>query len=1276
MMKKLLCTLLLTVISVGFISAQADVNLQGNGNDIADGSTTPLESNHTNFLDVELGSTFTRTFTIQNTDVGGSDLNLTGPGVAFNFGFNSQFSLDLGNTGTPITNVTPTTFDVIFTATTLGVANATVNVTTDDPDAAEQSYTFAITANVTVAAPDVNLQGNNNDIVDGSTTPLESNHTDFLDVGLGSSLTRTFTIQNTGGGDLNLTGPGIAFNFGSDAQFSLDLGNTGSPITNITPTTFDVNFTALTLGEAFAVVNVTTDDPDAAEQSYTFTIRANVTAAAPDVNLQGNGNDIIDGSITPLESNHTDFLDVGLGSSLTRTFTIQNSGGGLLNLTGPGVAFNFGSNSQFSLDLAGTGSPITNITPTTFDVVFTATTLGEAFAVVNVTTDDPDAAEQSYTFTIRANVTAAAPDVNLQGNGNDIADGSTTPLESNHTDFLDVEVGSSFTRTFTIQNTGSGNLNLTGPGVAFNFGSNAQFSIDLGNTGSPITNITPTTFDVTFTAVSLGTANAVINVTTDDPDVAEQSYTFAITANGIAPATGNQLLMTQYYEGLGPNDNWVEVKNISATATLPGDYFLVIFTDLDGTINGGIATNDPDDVTESVQIPVLLPGEVILFKRSGATLPTAANLGAVTTIETEVCSFTGNDILVITSTNEGGPTGAYASRSDILGIVGTSSTVNWGVNTALIKGCGTTELPETTYDASQYTTLTLDEVNDVSDFVGFPTLPNRALGIQTVGPTIWNGSTWDNGLPGITKQTIINGNYSATDGSFESCDLVVNAGFEINMNGSTTNYVFVDKDLIINGTFTIGDTESLIMTTDELGNDGNISGQISKIESTTTLNNYRDFTYWSSPVNTTIGSVFTGVDPNRIFQWNKPTLANGGGGWSIASGTMTSARGYISEAPIATPVGGQHTVTFTGTPHNGLIPIDIGFADDGFFYTDYNLIGNPYPSAIDIDKFILLSNNSEIRNNDDTDGTIYLWTHNTQISGGTEGDFTANDYATYNLGGGVAACPTCPVPTKNIGSGQAFMVLAKNGGTVFFENAMRLNDQNTQFFKSNKVDEEKDRLWLDMTSEQGAFNQILVGFFDEATDGVDRGYDGLKNNGGSYISFYSNIDDSRYAIQSLGSFTQSKEVTLGFDTGIVRTFKIAISKIEGVLKDEDVYLVDNTLNIVHDLKQGPYEFEITETGAYIDRFTLKFNNSVLDIEDLEFSKDFVVINEDNTLRIKANQEVSKLKVFDVLGRLLIDQEPNESDFYLNTTNIKKGTILILNATMQDGSIVSKKGIKY
>ncbi|MEZ4842475.1 MAG: hypothetical protein R2821_13435 [Flavobacteriaceae bacterium] len=36
--------------------------------------------------------------------------------------------------------------------------------------------------------------------------------------------------------------------------------------------------------------------------------------------------------------------------------------------------------------------------------------------------------------------------------------------------------------------------------------------------------------------------------------------------------------------------------------------------------------------------------------------------------------------------------------------------------------------------------------------------------------------------------------------------------------------------------------------------------------------------------------------------------------------------------------------------------------------------------------------------------------------------------------------------------------------------------------------------------------QLLVGFFDEATDGVDRGYDGTKLSGG-WVSFYSRIED-------------------------------------------------------------------------------------------------------------------------------------------------------------------------
>jgi hypothetical protein len=57
--------------------------------------------------------------------------------------------------------------------------------------------------------------------------------------------------------------------------------------------------------------------------------------------------------------------------------------------------------------------------------------------------------------------------------------------------------------------------------------------------------------------------------------------------------------------------------------------------------------------------------------------------------------------------------------------------------------------------------------------------------------------------------------------------------------------------------------------------------------------------------------------------------------------------------------------TFTGIP-NGSIPITIGVTDS------FNLIGNPYPSALDADKFY--------RKNRGARGTIYFWTHSTAIT--------------------------------------------------------------------------------------------------------------------------------------------------------------------------------------------------------------------------------------------------------------------------------------------------------
>jgi len=544
--------------------------------------------------------------------------------------------------------------------------------------------------------------------------------------------------------------------------------------------------------------------------------------------------------------------------------------------------------------------------------------------------------------------------------------------------------------------------------------------------------------------------------------------------------------------------------------------------------------------------------------------------------------------------------------------------------------------------------------------------------------TRWNNSGWNNGTPNSFTSAIINADYdTANNGSFESCDCQINANRTLNIRANNT--VTVHNDLTVNGTIEVRHEGSLLMTNDD--GQVSVSGTFNVHKTSTILNNFRDFTYWSSPVATTIAQAFNGVDPTRIFEWDVPS-ASSIGDWAPASGPMTSARGYISEAPNTTPAGGTHAVTFSGIPNNGIIDIPVGYNDDGFTYSDFNLIGNPYPSAINIDNFIQSDSNNEM------DGTIWLWTHNTAISNGTTGEFLGEDYATYNLTGGIVTALLAPSdpggtpPAGNIASGQGFFARTTESGTLSFQNNMRLPGQNSQFFRAPDAKsilvQEKDRVWLNVESNTGgAFNQILVGFFDDATDGYDRGYDGDRL-GANWIDFYSKIDTLNYAVQGLGSFNLDKKVSLGFDTYISDplTYKISIYHIEGVLKDNDLYLVDHELNSIHDLKLAAYEFDVNGEGYFPNRFTLQFTNSVLDIDDFELENNFVVFNEENVLRLKSDTIITDIKVYDILGRLLIDTKPNDSEFDIHTHTIEKGTVLVVNAIFENNRSIIKKIILY
>ncbi|MEN8187220.1 MAG: hypothetical protein ABFR05_08845, partial [Bacteroidota bacterium] len=220
------------------------------------------------------------------------------------------------------------------------------------------------------------------------------------------------------------------------------------------------------------------------------------------------------------------------------------------------------------------------------------------------------------------------------------------------------------------------------------------------------------------------------------------------------------------------------------------------------------------------------------------------------------------------------------------------------------------------------------------------------------------------------------------------------------------------------------------------------------------------------------------------------------------------------------------------------------------------------------------------------------------------------------------------------------------------------------------------RIWLNMHDENEMANNILIGFFKESTDGIDPYYDSFYVNKSKDLNFYSVLDQRELVIQGLGIFSEDKTIALGFNSKKAANLSISISKTEGALSEANIYLVDNLLGITHDLKSGDYQFEQTEEGEFKDRFTLQFATTALGIDDFALENDFNIANTYEGFSIHASKTVAKIKVYDMLGRLLVQETPNKQSFNLKMENIKQGTVLIFESTLENGAVLNKKAIKY
>ena len=427
---------------------------------------------------------------------------------------------------------------------------------------------------LTVLAPEINLTGNGQSIISGDSTPDTADHTSFGAAALtGGTVARTFTIENSGDGDLELGSAAVSLAGTNAGDFSV----TAQPPNVVLPAatrTFTVTFDPSAPGNREATVSIANNDAD--EAPYTFAISGTGGATTgPEIAVRGNSVEIASGDTTPSPSDHTNFDTIDIaGATQDRTFTIANNGDGLLTLGASAVSLSGTNAGDFSI----TAQPATTVTAaasTTFTIQFDPSAAGARTATITINNDDAD--EAPYTFAIQGTGEVVAPEIAVEGNGIEISSGDTTPRTADDTDFGDIDqTAGTLTRSFTIQNTGNGVLTLGANAVSVtgsgDFAISTQPPTSIAAGGSVI-------FGLTFDPSSLGARTATASIANDDAD--EAPYTFAVTGTGV---DGGNITLVQNITG----------ADVTAEFSSPTSALTASLTTVGGTA--------------SVLIPNVLPG--------------------------------------------------------------------------------------------------------------------------------------------------------------------------------------------------------------------------------------------------------------------------------------------------------------------------------------------------------------------------------------------------------------------------------------------------------------------------------------------------------------------------------------------------------------------------------------------------------------------------------------------------------------------------------------------
>lgn len=365
---------------------------------------------------------------------------------------------------------------------------------------------------------------------------------------------------------------------------------------------------------------------------------------------------------------------------------------------------------------------------------------------------------------------------------------------------------------------------------------------------------------------------------------------------------------------------------------------------------------------------------------------------------------------------------------------------------------------------------------------------------------------------------------------------------------------------------------------------GSVTGDDMQIKRTG-LTETLAYNIWSSPVAVdSIKDVFDGSNPCDVYVYDEidqawkydypnnysascntnPVTFTSGILISNSDGAFDVGRGYYA------PGAASSTRTFTGKPNSGTINLTLGTSGDA-----WNLIGNPYPCAVDLDA-LATTNTSNFN------GDFYFWIDDKQGGSGNTND----DFGTYNESGGAGSPVNGVSITDYLASGQGFWIEATSS-TFTFQNSHKVSSNNGTFYKRSNT--EIERSWLSISNAELS-NQILIAFNENATNSYDKHYDAVKWEGNPNMYFASICDSQELIIQGLPTLTPNvnKVIPLKVKIGISDMYMIELDSLQNFSNPPQIIIEDVLLNKQHDLSNGGYNVYLDANKQHDNRFFVHY----------------------------------------------------------------------------------------